>query len=320
MVYPCECTPNLETYFLSNNKLFEMIGKRPDRFGKLFASYSKLRVINLANNRLGEIPKHMFKHNKELVKIDISFNQLEQLHFNLVDLHYLRVLDVSNNNIKVLDEISINNLNAVPGAGSNIYVDEHCIVVMKSNPLLCSTCDCKSSIQWLLQSMEFHLEQQALVCMSDDGTFRKIEKSVVKRIQNICNRKLVIITSTVCIIVTIITLCIIGIILHRRMRRLKRKRKLKNVLARLKEGEGQYEFVAFLSYSSDDYQFVHDHVIDQLNENLQLIIETDRRLLCTGDQDVRLGFNVPDETVLCLNRVSVVNSSCVRYILSESLL
>jgi hypothetical protein len=81
---------------------------------------------------------------------------------------------------------------------------------------------------------------------------------------------------------------------------------MENVLARLKEGEGQYEFVAFLSYSDGDYQFVQDHVIGKLNENLQLRIETDRRLLCTGDQDYRLGFNVQDETVQCLDRVSVV--------------
>jgi Leucine-rich repeat (LRR) protein len=194
-----------------------MLGKRPDRFVKLLSSYSKLRVINLANNHLGEIPKHMFQHNKELVRIDLSSNQLEQLHIDLVELHYIRVLDVSNNNIKVLDDLSVNSLNGVPCAGSNIYMDDHCTVVMKSNPLLCSTCDCKSSIQWLAQSIEFNLEQQALVCMSEDGAFRRIEESVVKRIQNICNRKLVIILSTVCIIVTIMTLCIIGIILYRKM-------------------------------------------------------------------------------------------------------
>jgi Leucine-rich repeat (LRR) protein len=191
-----------------------MQGNRPEPFGKLLAFNNKLQVINLANNHLGEIPKHMFQHNKGLIKIDLSFNQLEQLHFDLIDLHYLRVLDVSNNKIKVLDELSINNLNGVPCAGSNISMVDHCIVVMKSNPLLCSTCDCKLSIQWLVQSMESSLEQHALFCMSEDGALRKIDESVVKSIQRVCNRKLVIISSTLCIIVIIMTLCIIGIIFH----------------------------------------------------------------------------------------------------------
>jgi hypothetical protein len=81
---------------------------------------------------------------------------------------------------------------------------------------------------------------------------------------------------------------------------------MENVLAKLIEGEGQYEFVAFLSYSSNENEFVQDHVINQLNENLKLIIGTDRDVICTGDKNYRPGFTVHDETERCLNRASVV--------------
>ncbi|XP_060560676.1 toll-like receptor 4 [Ruditapes philippinarum] len=306
MVHPTVCLPNLEKYVLSNNKMFRMQEKSRNLFGKLFVSHSKLREINLSNNRLLEIPKKMFKHNKLLKRIDLSFNQLQQLQFDLMELYHLRTLDVSNNNIKVLDEISINSLDGLPSLGPHIHVNNRCLVKMKSNPFLCSTCACKSSIQWLVSLTKLNIEQLDLVCKTEDKTFRNIDESVTKRIQNICNRKIIIIISTVCTSVTLMAVCIIGIILHRRKRRLKRQRNMENVLARLIEGEGQYEFVAFLSHSSNDYQFVQDHVINQLNENLKLIIGTDRDLICTGDKNYRPGFTVHDETERCLNRASVV--------------
>ncbi|XP_060560679.1 toll-like receptor 4 [Ruditapes philippinarum] len=280
--------------------------KNRNLFGKLFASHSKLREINLSNNRLLEIPKDMFKHNKLLERIDFSFNHLEQLHFDLMELYHLRTLDVSNNNIKILDELSINSLNGLPCLGPHFHVDDRCLVKMKSNPFLCSTCSCKSSIQWLVSLTKLNIEQHDLVCKTEDKTFINLDESVTRRIQNICNRKIIIIISTVCTSVTLMAICIIGIILHRRNKRLKRQRNMEDVLARLIEGEGQYEFVAFLSYSSNDDQFVQGHVINQLNENLQRIIRTDRDLICTGDKNYRPAFTVHDETERCLNRASVV--------------
>ncbi|XP_060598651.1 protein toll-like [Ruditapes philippinarum] len=306
MVRPSKCFPNLEIYELSNNKLFKMLENNEHLFEKLFAYHSKLRIINIANNHLPKIPKTFFKYNKNTEVIDLSFNQLEQLHFDMMDLHNLRQLDVSNNNIKVLDEISIRSLNDVPCVGSHSSFGDRCLLIMKSNPFLCSQCACKSSIKWLVNLKHLQKEQQDLMCMSEDSTSININESAIKRIQKICNRKLIIISSTVSAFVTITIVCIICIILYRRKRMLKRRRQMENVLARFKEGEGQYEFVAFLSYSSGDYQFVQDHVINQLNENLKLVIETDRNLICTGDQYFRPGFTLLDETEQCLDRASVV--------------
>ncbi|XP_060597178.1 toll-like receptor 2 [Ruditapes philippinarum] len=279
-----------------------MLEKKQHLFENLFAYHSRLRIINLSNNQLQKIPKESFKYNKRIEKIDLSSNQLEQLDLDLMDLYHLRVLDISNNNIKVLDEISINSLNGVPCVANHT----HCLVKMMSNPFLCSTCDYRSSIQCLVRLKSFSSEQQDLKCMSEDKTVISIDESATRGIQNICNRKLIIITSTVSISVVFMAVGVICVILHKRKRKLKRKRNMDNVINNLIAGQGQYEFVAFLLYSSGDYQFVQDHVIDQLNENLKLIIGTDRNLICTGDQYFRPGFNIHDETELCLDRASVV--------------
>jgi hypothetical protein len=182
-----------------------------------------------------------------------------------MELNYLGMLDIGNNNIEVLDEISINSLNGVPCAGNHTFVGSRCLIKMMSNPLLCSTCDCKSSIKWLVRLKSFSSEQQYLKCMSEDKTVVSIDESVTRGIQNICNRKLIIITSTVCISVVFMAVGVICVILHKRKMRVKRKRNMDNVINYLIAGQGQYEFVAFLLYSSGDYQFVQDHVINQLN-------------------------------------------------------
>ncbi|XP_053383693.1 toll-like receptor 4 [Mercenaria mercenaria] len=306
MLQPTSCVPNLERIDLSKNNLFMMLQKEPDLFEDLLTTQTKLRFINLANNQLSKAPSKLFKTCKNVEIIDLAYNKLEQLHFDLIDLHHLRVLDVSHNKIKVLDEVSINNLKGIPCAKALTSGEKQCSVVFTSNPIRCSTCVNKSFIKWLVNSKKVDAKTQGLSCTSEDGTNVNVDVSVVRKVQNICNRKTIIIVSSVSTCVTLLAITIVLLFLYRRKRRLQRKRNRENVKNLLIEGEGQYEFVVFLSYSSRDDQFVQENVIDQLNENLQLMTGIDRNLVCTGDQHLRPGFIVHDEIINCLDRSSVI--------------
>ena len=300
MIHLFKCLPNLEIINLSKNKMFKMLEKNASLFEKLFASNNKLRDIDLSNNHLPSLPKNMFKYNRNVETIDLSYNNLEQLHFDLTNLYRLRLLDVSSNMIKIFDDFSISILNGIP------CVDDRCSVVMTSNPLLCSTCSCKTSIKWILSSSLVNTEQRGLLCVTEDEVLVKVDESIARKIQTLCDRKMKIIVSTVSSIVSLLTVCVIVTTVYRSKRRLRRKRNMETVISRFITGEDQYEFVAFLTYSSKDEDFVEDHVIDPLNENLKLMIGTDRNLICTGDQHLRPGFRVHDETDLCIERASVV--------------
>jgi hypothetical protein len=107
--------------------------------------------------------------------------------------------------------------------------NDRCLLIMKSNPFLCSQCARKSSIKWLVNLKQLQKEQQDLMCMSEDETSINIDESAIKRIQKICNRKLII-SSTVTAFETITIVCIICIILYRRKWMLKRRKKMGNVL------------------------------------------------------------------------------------------
>ncbi|XP_053383692.1 toll-like receptor 4 [Mercenaria mercenaria] len=306
MLHPTTCVPNLEKVDLSKNNLFEMLEQKPDLFEELFYAHTKLQVISLSNNKLLMVPPKLFKHSKYIEIIDLSFNKLEQLHLDLINLQHLRVLDVSNNMIKILDEVSIKNLNEIPCAKSLMSGENQCSIVFTANPIRCSTCDSKPFIEWLVNSKKVDMKVQGLSCSSEDGLTVNIDESALRKVQSICNRRVIIIVSIVSTGVTFLAITIILLLLYRRKRRLRRKRNRENVINLLIEGEGQYEFVVFLSYSSIDDQFVQENVIDQLNENLQLMTGIDRNLVCTGDTHLRPGFMVQDETIQCLDRASLI--------------
>jgi hypothetical protein len=71
-------------------------------------------------------------------------------------------------------------------------------------------------------------------------------------------------------------------------------------------GDGKYEFVVFLAYSSEDEEFVNVNILHQLNESLKLMTDIDRNLVCIGDLNLRPGFYLHNETNSLLNKASVI--------------
>jgi hypothetical protein len=78
-----------------------------------------------------------------------------------------------------------------------------------------------------------------------------------------------------------------------------------NVIDKQHEGEGQFEFAVFVSFSSNDFDFVSENVLKPFNANFQLITGVARNLVCTGDLGFRAGFPLHDEIIRCLQRSSV---------------
>lgn len=58
---------------------------------------TSLLVLNLSENRLRSVPNELFKECKELMLLDLSFNQLENLPFTLRDCSSLQQLVLNRN-------------------------------------------------------------------------------------------------------------------------------------------------------------------------------------------------------------------------------
>lgn len=301
------CSPNLESLDLSMNNLYRMSNKDFLLFEQLLFSLRYLKVVSLSFNNLQLIPEKFFQANGELEEIDLSNNQLKRISFTIPNESRLEVLNLQNNHIKTLDEISYNRLDSVKQENKNLTVR------LKSNPISCSVCSSKPFITWLTRTNTFEPD---LYCITENGDRLKIRHdNGIKHVQGLCQRQKIMVSASVSSIgATLIVVVTVTVIYKRRKHAIAEANRVR-CLRNLAEGQGRYEFVAFLSYSSDDIDFVTKHVTEKMNENLQLMTGIERDLICTGDEYLRPGFAIFDETVRCMERASLViaivtNSYC----------
>lgn len=308
-----KCLPNLSKVDLSNNHLHKMAEEDEKSFGKLVHPLSALRFLSLSSNGLETIASKFFENNLKLEQIDLSGNRLRHVTFKIDSLKKLRFLNLNSNHIQILDGNSLNILNSIH-PDSNI-MDSRTVLLLENNPFSCSECKTKDSIQWLYVTTLYNLTQYNLLCENEAGENVKIDGGSVKQVQKICTRKKVITSLSIVAGVLVLIMSVSAFFVYKRRKYLKMRKIKDAVLQNLIEGQGQFEFVTFLSFSSDDKDFVDLYIYNQLNENLRIMTGTDRNLVCVGDEYLRPGFLVLDETARCIERASVMiavvsNSYC----------
>jgi hypothetical protein len=104
------------------------------------------------------------------------------------------------------------------------------------------------------------------------------------------------------VLVAVVT--IVAFYRYKKMAR--RKANRMKLINNLRNGEGPYVFVAFLSYSDHDENFANDYLYGKLNENLQLMTEINRDLICTHNMHVEIGHGILAETARCINSSSAL--------------
>jgi len=87
--------PNLYTLLLSDNKITTL--------GDALTNASKLKVLDLDNNDLREIPIAVLKSCAQLEELDIRGNNIKNVPTDLGHLKYLKVLDIGDNKVASLD-------------------------------------------------------------------------------------------------------------------------------------------------------------------------------------------------------------------------
>ncbi|XP_053372776.1 toll-like receptor 4 [Mercenaria mercenaria] len=298
------CLPNLHKIDLSTNQLEKMTQESPLLFEKLFSRLKYLRNINLSKNELTMIPMKMFENNKETEVVNLSNNKLEQVHFILTGLKKLRIVNLQGNQIHTLDQISTDILNGILDGKST--GEPRVTVILKSNPFSCSKCETKRFLSWLISANLVDVSSQTLKCSNEKGLVEKFTEETLDEIDEICERKTIIISTTVSAGVIVLMLAVAFLIFYLQRKHKSKVQKRASIIDLLRKGEGSYEFVVFLSFSNDDEDFVNTYILNPLNENLQLMTGIDRELVCTGDRHFRPGFYVHNEAYRGLDTTSVM--------------
>jgi hypothetical protein len=179
-------------------------------------------------------------------------------------------------------------------------------ITLYGNPLSCAQCQTKQYLQWLLSTDLVDFGHQHLVCFSENGITLDINYFILNSVEAICRRELTIISSCVSCIVVLFVLLVSMFRIYKRKLNADKLENFNKALRLLNQGQNQYEYAVFLSYSSLDENFVQHSVIKQLEESLKEISGIDRPLLCQGDLDFRPGRRIMDESIRCIERSSVV--------------
>ena len=244
---------------LSRSKDFE------NTFQLIFRENYLLRNLYLSNNDFTFIPFETFKSNTLLSFLDLSENKLLQITFNVTNLLYLEHLDMRNNLITALNSDSMAALDTLYKLQHTAEINRTLEVDLRGNLF---SCDCNSLefVQWFVNSPLF-LNKDQYTCEANDRSFPMTEMAI-KAAKEDCERPIrrrrTIILSTLVPFITI--LCIIGAIVgivKQRRKQLRRKR-FKDHVRLLQDNDIDFRFLVFLSFSSEDDQFVLEHVLTPL--------------------------------------------------------
>ena len=306
----CPCCSNLIRLNFEHNMLFKMARNNFSMFAHLTVHYTNLDDINLAQNKLQQIPKEMFLPNKRLRVINLSHNSLQQITFQVGHLDNLEVLDLRWNHISILNQRSIENLHRFERRTRRIDEADNDtrIINLDFNPISCSTCTSLDSISWLTKARI--VNKQNLSCTNEKGQRIPVDQNAVNMVKALCNRprqtRNTILISVLTPVSTGIALLILFCSLKRYRNKQKYKQRIEERLQLIEKNEMDTQYLVFLSFSSDDQDFVMENISVPLQERLQEMTKSDRDLVCIGDMHFQIGRPIHDEMFLKLSESAVI--------------
>ncbi|CAF0916070.1 unnamed protein product [Brachionus calyciflorus] len=94
-----------QSYKHKSLKNFSFIRCQIDRLDEHYIFSYDVQVFNFTHNRISEIGKNFFFYFKNLIKVDISNNELKDISILKFNSNFLRLIDLSSSDLKNLDEI-----------------------------------------------------------------------------------------------------------------------------------------------------------------------------------------------------------------------
>ena len=274
MVYPhiLDILDNLKVLDLSENE-FGQMPHFDQTFSVLFKNNLNLAEIRLSGNGLGNLPLTTFLTNTQLEGLHLSHNNIRQVTFDISKLKHLRMIDLRNNSIEYLDETSIKALDRLYDDQVQIKTGSFAID-LRDNPFICS-CKALHFLQWFVSSPLFKDKRHEYHCRQNDEEMPMTEEAIkiaVDDCEKPIRRRRKILLSTLIPFFTLVIMAITIVAVVKKVRKKNYYKRLDDVLGRIHENRHAQRFPVFLSYSSEDSNFVTQHVLRHMQVHLSRII------------------------------------------------
>ncbi|PVD38465.1 hypothetical protein C0Q70_01080 [Pomacea canaliculata] len=261
--------PELKTLRLSRNYLRDPLMN--DEQGRMFANLSKLESLDLSSNYINIIPAAAFQGLKNLRQLNLSHNDIFNFEITVSHMMSLTSLDLSYNNIHFIPKFITDHLDLIT-SNPNVTV----YLNLTFNPIAC-LCTHIDFLTWIQQSAVQFVHQSNYSCLRPDGTVKKMTNifDEIQTLQKTCGDFVgMLIGAFTCFFC--LTLALASAVLYRfrwKLRYLYYASRLAHSRKRTLT-ENSFEVDAFVSYCSEDDEFVHGELVRQLEERkgLRLIV------------------------------------------------
>ena len=261
---------------LSNNRL-ALSRQYKDTFSKLFRNNSKLEIAQISCNWLTTFPLNVFELNTEMKQIDLSNNKFTQIPFEISHLHKLDLLNLSGNSVEYLNGWSRHQtdmLHKHKQENFNTTDGKTFTLDLRDNIFSCK-CHCLDFIKWFIHSPVFEDSRDSYYC-EIDGKHMPMDTTAINAAESDCDkpkreaRRILLIVSLPCVSTGI--LVVIAIFTFKRYKRNRLNRRLRQNIDLIHGDRLRYRFPVFLSYTSEDSEFVEPNILKPLEVSFYLFI------------------------------------------------
>ncbi|KAL3888229.1 hypothetical protein ACJMK2_000604 [Sinanodonta woodiana] len=336
--------PSLQIIDLSNNHLNNM--QDMEDFSNTFTKNKDLEIVFLRNNHLTFVPSNLFFYNSKLRIIDLSENELVYFNLNLYSAENLMLIDLRRNRLKsfsasmmvqfeelrwkqntknstktyvttvLLKQFQDKNLigkryrygyNAsedIEFEESQSSIQQYVMINILENRFVCD-CDTLVFMEWILFKTIDIINKTLLSCKYGNNE-KMLNNELLQMLQTDCQLASSIsigVASSIAIIISIFTFAI-TIRLRRKSDR--RNQDFDNLKQEILKENIHFESLVFLSYCSRDAQIVDENILPSLNRYIHETFNTERDLVCTGENDFVPGLLIIEEIHRCINKSLVV--------------
>lgn len=284
----------LTELYLNNNLLGFNLAL--DKEGKIFRNLTTLRLLELKENRIANLPKAVFVNLYNLEHLDLSDNILMAIEFNIENLRSLTYLDLSSNQIQSLSGSTMDKL------------DQHAVqtittLSLMNNPILCQ-CKTLNFLKWMVMgghSRNIRFKNLKEYTCTKAGTVIKFGqiKQHIKELEKECaSYKTLIFVVASCILLFLFILTT-GLVYRYRWRLryfyyMTKSRYHGYKSVRSEDEQTDFKYDAFVSYAEKDLRFVQQ-IISKL--------EGDKGIrLCIHHRDFVPGYDIAENIITAINK------------------
>ncbi|KAK7112988.1 toll-like receptor 4 [Littorina saxatilis] len=250
-----------------------------DTSGELFEPLHTLQSLYVSKNYLNAVPPNVFRGLINLQNLVLSHNSIFHFDVNISHMKNLSLLDLSYNYIRFLPQSVMDHLDSV-AEYQQVTVD------ITFNSIAC-TCQHVDFLTWILTSkVKFRSSNRLSCLMSDGGVRERINVfDVIQSLQKSCTDKSGILVGAVSCAFCLLVAMFSALVYRYRWKlrylyyasRLAYRR-----LQTCDDDNDDFEFDAFVSYSSEDNDFVHGELLEELETRAGLRLNVHNRDFIPG--------------------------------------